>query len=153
MTDQKVWVVASGEYSDYRVLCACDSKARAETVAQLLRADQDRFRSDARVESLPLVMTDPEKVRLYHASVTVWDDGRVTDEREWITTEWPFDQWEPITPVWWRWVRAPVHKDKGGRLEIRGTDEQRVRRVLSDRKAQLLAEDAFRLKGEKVGRA
>jgi hypothetical protein len=54
-------------------------------------------------------------------------------------------------PVTWRWVRAPVHDGKGGRLEVYGTDEQRVRQTFSDRKAQLLTEDAFRMRREAKG--
>lgn len=150
----QMWAVATGQYSDYRVLCVCDSKERAEQVAAALRADSDGDRSDARVESMPFVDYDPEKVTVFHMTVTVWDDGTVDEDREpWSTSEWPFDQWEPLDRVAWRWVRAPMHKGNGGRLDIRGTDRARVRRVYSDRKAQLLAEDAFRMKKEATGRA
>ena len=41
----------------------------------------------------------------------------------------------------------------GNQLVVTGTDLEAVRRVFSDRRAQLLAEDAFRLKREAKGRA
>ena len=147
------WVVSSGAYSDYRVVCVCDSKKRAQTVAAAMRGDPDGYRGDARVEQLPFVNFDPEKVPVYHRSVVVMDNGTTTSESQRVSYEWPFDQWEPLDPVSWRWVRAPVYAGKGGRLDVRGTDEERVNRVFSDRRAQLLAEDAFRRSPEKQGRA
>ncbi len=154
MAEKTMYAVASGEYSDYRVVCVCDSEARAEAVAASLRDDSDGWRRDARVESINYVDHPPEKVTVHHASVEVFDDGTTREQRQpWQTTEWPFDHWEPLDAVSWRWVRAPMYNCKGGRLDVRGTDQERVRRVFSDRRAQLLAEDAFRMKAEATGRA
>lgn len=36
-----LWVVAKGEYSDYRVLAAFDSKRRAEEAAAMLNGDPE----------------------------------------------------------------------------------------------------------------
>jgi hypothetical protein len=150
-----MYVVSSGSYSDYRVLCICDSKERAEQVAAALRADSDGWRSDAGVETLPLVTTTPEKVITYDWQIEIWDDGTTTCERKNTRTEWPFDPLygESITRVSWRWVRAPVHKNKGGRLEVKGTDRTRVAKVFTEKRAQLLSGPGLRDRSEAKGRA
>jgi hypothetical protein len=148
-----MYCVSSGSYSDYRVLCVCDSQKRAKAVAAAMRADDDGYRQDAQTETIAFVDYDPVKVDVYSLSVEVWDNGTTTTERDYTHSEWPFDAFVPLVRVAWRWVRAPVHKNKGGRLDVHGTDQEAVRRVFSDRRAQLLAEDAFRLKREVKGHA
>ena len=146
------WAVSSRSYSDYRVLCICDSKKRAERIAGLYNADRENY-GDAMVETIPYFAREPVQVTSYERQANVWDDGTVSDQRDSQNTEWEFSMFWPErnTPVGWRWVRAPIHDGKGGRLEVYGTDRKRVLRVFSDRKAQLLVEDAFRMRGEVRG--
>lgn len=148
-----VWVISSGSYSDYRVLCVVEgTKADAERLLVKIRGEQDIWTSsEASVERLPVVSADIEPVEVLDMRVNVWDDGTTTDERSNVRREWSFDLLYECGAVSWRWVRAPVHNGKGGRLEVMGTDHEAVRRVFSDRRARLLAEDAFRLRHEAKG--
>lgn len=147
-----MYTVERGAYGDHRVMLVCKTKRQATAIAKAYNADPDSWGEDAYVGSLPIMAT-AEKVTVYGLLCEVWDDGTVTTEREHIKTEFTFDMLNALynQPVTWRWVRAPVHRNKGGRLEVHGTDLERVRRVYSDRRAQLLAEDAFRMKREAKG--
>lgn len=150
-----IWAISSGSYSDYRVLCVVDgTKADAEELAQRMRGMSDDIwtGSDVSVEALAFVRPDVQPVEILHMRVTVWDNGTTSEERTDVRREWPFDPLYESGLLSWRWVRAPIHKGKGGRLEVMGTDHERVRRVFSDRRAQLMAEDAFRLSHERKGR-
>lgn len=150
MSDE-VWAVSSGCYSDYSVLCVCPSKADAEAVAAKFNA-ADKY-EEARVESFPVVDRTVEQLAVLKLQTTLWDDGTETDTREHVEHEWPF-HWEEAarSKVVWRWVRAPMHHDKGGRLEVSGVDHERVRRVYSDHRAELIAEHAVRSRKEAKGR-
>lgn len=143
---KNAWVVSKGSYSDYRVLCVCPTKRDAETVASKYNAG-DAY-ADARVESLMVVDATVKRVELLHLSTTLWDDGRETDQRETRRDEWPFDALYGIPAVYWRWVRAPMHKDAGGRLDVYGIDHERVRRVFSEQRAALISDDAYRSRRE-----
>lgn len=142
-----MWAVSSGSYSDYRVLCVCATKKDAERI--IARA-ADEFADEMRVEQKILAddTTAPEEI--LNLTVNLWDDGTEGGHREWVRAQWPWD-YGYAPPVKWRWVRAPIHDNKGGRLEVSGSDHERVRRVFSDRRAQIKAEDALRLKPETGG--
>lgn len=150
---RRIYCVSSGAYSDYRVLCACPTKKDAKAVAAKLKTDEDGWRTDARVEEFEMVTADVEKVEILMLSTTLWDDGTETHTSERIRSDWPFDTtFDDGIPMTWRWVRAPMHKNQGGRLDVSGTDFELVRKTYSDKRAQLIAEDAFRRKGEAKGR-
>jgi hypothetical protein len=158
--DGTVWTVERGAYSDHRVMCACETKAQAAGLVAAYNAEEDTYQT-AFVGELPVV-AEVERITTYGMQLDIWDDGtvsrpyqreRATTPLETTRTELSFDMLHPYRakPVTWRWVRAPVHRGKGGRLEVFGTDLERVRRVYSDRRAQLLAEDAFRQRREVKG--
>jgi hypothetical protein len=141
--------VSSGSYSDYRVMCVCPSKKDAKAVAEKYNRDKSSSYDAAEVESLPIVTGDVEKVVTLSLSTTLWDDGRETDQRPAdLRVEWPFDAMYGTPDVYWRWVRAPMHGDKGGRLDVRGVDHERVRKVFSEQRAALIADDAYRARRE-----
>lgn len=155
----KMWTVESGSYSDHRVHCVCRTKAQAEALVAAYNGESEY--GSAVVGELPIV-TKVEHVTTYTMSLDIWDDGAVstpfsrtssTAPIERVKTELSFDMLHPFhnQPVTWRWVRAPVHDGKGGRLDVVGTDQERVRKVFSDRKVQLLAEDVFRMRSEAKG--
>lgn len=145
MTADKIWAVSSGSYSDYRVLACVATEADAVKLATRINETGSWCR-DAFVESFPLVAPDIPQVQFLTMSCNVMDDGSCVTQPEHIIVEWPFDGDYPA--VKWRWVRT---HNKGGRLDASGTDHGRVRRVFSDRRAQLLAEDAFRMRREAKG--
>lgn len=139
-------------YSDYRVKCVCPSKKDAEQVATKMRGDEDGWDSDARAEPFPIITGDVEKVEYLRIAEEIRDDGERNESSESVRSIWPFgDIYQPVACEW-RWVRAPVHQGKGGRLEVGGIDHERVRKVFSDRRAQLIADDAMRASRERRGR-
>lgn len=148
-----VWAISSGCYSDYGVLCICPSKSEAEALKQRITAERIGYYAhydDLRVEPFKVVDSSIDPVEILSMQVEVWDDGSMTKTRQAVRREWPFDS--DARPLMWRWVRAPIHDGQGGRLEVSGTDHERVRRVFSDRRAQVLADDAFRMSTERKGR-
>lgn len=156
MTDEfeTTWVISRGSYSDYRVLAVVrGEKKDAELLAARANASDSNNYGDAyEVESLPVVSPDVEKVETLMLIAEIRDQGpSVKDERVSVRVEWPFDSLYGLVKVEWRWVRAPIHDGKGGRLEVWGTDHERVRKVYGDRKAMLLSDDAMRAKSEARG--
>lgn len=116
---ETVWVLAAGEYSDYRVMCACPSKEEAETT-------------------------------------NLWDNGKESETKTSMRTVWPFADYAGIpSAVSWRWVRAPVHNNAGGRLTVEGIDHERVRKVFSERRAEIIGDETNQMRkvGERVGGA
>jgi hypothetical protein len=151
---ETVWVISRGSYSDYRVLAQVrGSKKDAELLAARANAAGDDLYGDPyEVESLPVVSPDVQKVETLMLIAEIRDQGpSVKDEKVSIRVEWPFDSLYALAKVEWRWVRAPVHQGRGGRLEVWGTDHERVRKVYGDRKAMLLSDDAMRAKRESRG--
>lgn len=148
-----IYGVTTGSYSSYRVLCLVGSKKEAEVLARRMRAVEDGWHKDANVESFVRVDPDIEQVLVLKMRVNLWDDGTRTDYDSHVLAEWPFDPMSnEIRAMQWRWVRAPVHKNKGGRLEVEGTDHELVKKTFSEKRAQLEAEDAMRLKKTAKGR-
>lgn len=146
-----MYAVARGEYSDYRVMCVCPTEADAETVAMKFNHGSGRGYDAARVETIDLVTGDVERVAVLVLSTTLWDSGKESDQRERTSVEWPFDSFYGADAVSWRWVRAPIHQRKGGRLDVHGTDHELVRKVFSDRRAWLMTDGAASASGELTG--
>ena len=147
MSDKSVWLVSSGSYSDYRVHCAAPSKRGArEIVAALNGADEW---TKYFVEQVP-VIEKAERITVYGIEAIIEDAGTVREESVRDRDEWNIDPLYPqrLRPVTVRWVRAPIYNGKGGRLEVFGTDLERVRRVFSDTRAQLIADPGLRARKE-----
>lgn len=148
MSEQrKMWAVSTGTYSDYRVMCVCPTEDDAGAVAAKFNLDGQHW-CTARVESFPIITADVEQKLVATFMENLWDDGRTTDRRENVRYVWPFDYHGDEPPVRWRWVRAPVHQGQGGRLEVTGTDLERVRRVFSDKRAEIIATPSLRTRRE-----
>lgn len=140
------WAVSSGSYSDYRVKCIVSSKKLAEQIAAV---ETDGYTSYF-VESIPFFDRMPERITVHGIQANLWDDDTSDEAAVSERVEWEHDMLYPeqIAPVRWRWVRAPVHNTKGGRLEVYGTDLTRVRKVFSDRRALILSGDPLRSRRE-----
>lgn len=139
--DRDIWAIASGEYSDYRILAVCESKRAAQAwVDALSKQDDEDYsgHSSARLECLTLLdpKAKPKKVTIYKRSADVWDNGTVTSEREWSTTGWTITHYEtiPVRPAT-RYVRAPCHNGVGGRIDVRGPTAKSVAKVFSEKLA------------------
>jgi len=138
---KKVHAVSSGTYSDYRVHALFRRKRDAEAAIIQLAGSEDFYSSGSlRVESFHLFDKGEPVVPVpWHAlRVNIWDDGRTGEVEERNEAKWPWE-FEATIQVDVRWVRAPIHKNEGGRLEVYGTDLQAVGQVFSDNRAQVLA--------------
>lgn len=138
-----MWAVTSGAHSDYRVLCVCDSKERAEQIAAI---PAEGYRNAYQADSFLYMDDDPVLVTIHGLTCEIRDDGTATEQSESVRSEWDFDTLYPQYHVasFVRWVRAPVHGVEGGWLEVNGTDLDAVRHVFSDMRAQLLTDDVLR---------
>ena len=142
----RVWVVSSGSYSDYRVHCAAPSKKAAQAIVVALNGDET---CNYFIEQVP-VIDKAEKVTVYGIEAIITDAGTVREESVRDRDEWNVDPLYPyrLCPVTVRWVRAPIYNGQAGRLEVYGLDEERVRKTYSDMRAQLLADPALRKRRE-----
>ena len=143
-----VWLVSSGSYSDYRVHCAAPSKKAAQGIVAALNED-DEWTEYFALEKVP-VLEKAERVTVYGLEVVIADDGTVREESVRDRDEWNVDPLYPerLRPVTVRWVRAPIYNGQAGRLEVYGTDRERVGKTFSDMKAQLVADPALRKRRE-----
>lgn len=130
---RKIWAISSGSYSDYTVHAVTEDKATAEMWMKALRAEEDGCNGDATVEEILLVESGvaPFKATSWNLSVDLWDDGREDELCVRGTSTYPIAMWgDPPPPrPRVRKVRAPIHRDKGGRLEVFGATEKAVRKV------------------------
>ena len=147
-----MWAISSGSYSDYRVHAVCASEADAQAVIERANASgDDYYRKSYEVERIMLVDDTVQQAEVLKLSVEVFDDGSAKEGQPRLSRDWPFAMYEDDwLPVRWRWIRAPMYNGKGGRLEVSGTDHERVRKVYSERKAWLQTEPAARSKREIV---
>ena len=147
VSDKSVWLVSSGSYSDYRVHCAAPSKKAAQGIVDALNGDDEWTKYF--VEQVP-VIEKAERITVYGIEAIIEDAGTVREESVRDRDEWNIDPLYPqrLRPVTVRWVRAPIYNGKGGRLEVFGTDLERVRRVFSDTRAQLIADPGLRARKE-----
>lgn len=149
---ETVWVLSRGEYSDYRVLCVVrGGEDAAKLLAGRANAAAGRYDEPYEVEELAIVSPDVEKVEILTLTGEIFDDGRTEERDPTFRVEWPFDALYGTPRLRWRWIRAPMYHDKGGRLEVWGFDHERVRRVFSDRRAMLMSDDAMRAQIEAEG--
>lgn len=148
---REMWGVSSGVYSDYSVLCLTPTKADAERLVGRLARESEGWHRDARVERFLVCDGGVEQVTSLHFRTTLWDDGSETDRSDDTRTEWPWEAGDDACA--WRWVRAPMHQDKGGRLEVWGLDHERVKRTFSDKRAAFMTDLALRSQCEAKGKS
>ncbi len=143
----EMFAVSSGSYSDYQVLCVCPTKADAEAVAALVN-EHIQF-EHAEVESLPLITGDMEWPCRLTMQVRIREDA-TTDAKPDQHEKWP--PWNELPSVEWAWDRE-FKAVPAGWLTVTGKDHERVRKVFSDRRAELIAVESLRLRaGARGGR-
>lgn len=153
MTTRKVYGIASGSYSDYRVHCIVETEDEAKKVVEKMNRIEVTTPGGYgcyEIEEFDLVDSTIERQPVMDRRRVIMDDGREMEDYERVEPQWPWDY--SGTPVLsWRWVRAPYLGGKGGRLEVTGTDHDLVRKVFEEKRAALLADDAFRAQHEMRG--
>jgi hypothetical protein len=150
MSDQQsptvVYVVTTGSYDDLRVQCACPTEQDAQALAARMG-----YGSEAEVLALEVHPGNVAQVSVLRMAINLYDDGREQGEYQRTSVEWPWSVWPKPTPVSWRWTRAPIHGGFGGRLDVWGTDHDRVRKVYDDMRAMLKTDDAMRARTQAQG--
>jgi hypothetical protein len=144
-----VYAVSDGSYSDYRVLCVCTTREVADGVLAAYKHGPEVW-SEPFLEEFVILDEVPTQTPFISMSQNVWDDGRLGEMYERITHEWPFDV-EQTRACSWRWVRAPIHQNRPGRLEVHGTDIERCRKVFTDKLREIRTVDALRIQKEATG--
>lgn len=146
MSEQTVWGLTTGSYSDYQVRALFTTRELAEQAVEAHNAT-DRYSWDgASVEAFTFYDYVPEQVTVWTYVVTIWEKGankgKVAGEDLRSETDYPWKFHYDETPTrrpQVQFIRAPVHRGLGGRLVVRGTDEQAVKQAFSDNKARILA--------------
>ena len=141
MSARRVWALSQGEYSDYSVIALFTTKKLAEEAAGL--NNSDRW-SRAFVEEFVLYDETVETVDEYKIMQDIWDaDALIPEPTVTHTVKMPWAFWdgEPPKRAKVRWVRAPIHQGKGGRLEVRGRDRDAVVKAYTDNAARIIAGD------------
>lgn len=136
---KQLYTVESGEYFPH-VHAVFDDKATAEAWAKAYREHETSFASDAEVRTIPLVQAgvEPYTRTIHSIHQTVFDDGSLGEKREWpITSLAPSVMDYPRLMA--RYVRAPIYNGKGGRIETRGDDLEKVRSTFAAKLAALKA--------------
>jgi hypothetical protein len=147
LADGTVWVVSSGSYSDYRVLCAAPSKKAAQEIVDVLNGADEWIKYF--VERVP-VIEKAERITVYGIEAIISDAGTVRKETVRDRDEWNVDPLLPerLRPVAVRWVRAPIYNGQAGRLEVYGTDRELVGTTFSTMKARLVGDPELRQRRE-----
>lgn len=130
-----IFAVSRGSYSDYRVLAVFEDEADAKAWAAAMSVDGGYDHPEVEEFCLVVKGTSPYMVTTYYRSITFWDDGVIEDCGVHSSTDWAIALYDGMPPVrpHLRFVRAPCHDGRGGRLDIRGSTAESVNKVGNDR--------------------
>lgn len=132
MTEKKtIWAVSSGEYSDYGVDAVFASRELAEGYVRILTENTSHlsYGDDRRIEEFTYYDALPDWKVILVARQTIGDSPREYVERTWVS-------WEGETQV-----KANLWEHRGSvDIHVEGTDHQRVRKVFSEKLAQVKAD-------------
>lgn len=144
---EKMYVISSGSYSSYQVHCVCPTKEDAEEIVAKANIDRSDY-SKYGVEELAVFDRTVERVVVLRLEIDIQDSDTEHDACEMTTVLWPFDSFDEVSPVAWRWSRRFVHGEKGGRLEVWGADHERVRKTYGEMRVRLHYDAALRMAPE-----
>ena len=126
MSENKVWAVSSGEYSDYGVCCIVPSEEIGEAIAAAVNAESSY--ADARVQEFMVCTEVPELTHFHNAQV-----GRDGTKQEWVYSRWPWESSESESEY------EVVDWPNGTRV-FRGTDAARVYKAAGELQFRILSE-------------
>jgi len=132
-----VWGVSQGSYSDYQVVCICDSKERAERIAEASGGGFERVFA----EEFSLVEEDPVVVTFHRMEVRIHGDG-FASEVEYSSRESSVIPGVIGDVRRWSWYWSA--RKAGGVLVVEGTDRESVRKIFGERRALLIADPSER---------
>lgn len=132
-----VWVVSSGQYSDYSIDFACESEAAAREMAAAMNV-LDPTSDEFFAESFPVVTETPRRGVVLCAEATVNPAGEVVNRRQWTYLYWSHRESVPPVAV----QREPT-LESGVQctwIQARGTDHERVLRTIGEQVALYVSE-------------
>lgn len=126
-----LWAVDAGSHDDYCILGVCETEEDAAQWAAFINESEDNWRDDPGVRRIVFVPrgVEPYNVTTWRYHVVLMDDGQMIGGTERSYTSNAIDRDLPPRPPTVRYVRAPCHEGRGGRLEVTGDDHEEVRRV------------------------
>lgn len=132
-----LFTVESGCYSDHRVHAVFEDEQTAIAWQSAMNSDEDGWNRDAFIGSIVIIETGtkPKKETVWRMNTELWDNGTTDSRGADFISSYPTDSMympPPKRPAV-RYVRAPVHKDLGGRLEVVGATREAVEKVTSER--------------------
>ena len=137
---KQIFAVTRGCYSDYNVICVCDTKERADLIVTAIGRD-DSDGCGYRVQEFVYVDSDPQRVLVTQISARLfWESGRETEYQRRDDLTWDFHALT-TEPAEWGWRR----RDVSGYLVVRGTDAMRVEKVYGEKKAEILAQEPLHM--------
>lgn len=145
-----VWGLTRGSYSDYRICAIFERKEDAEAALNV-RDARIGWGGGEDVEEFSFYPAggSPLTVTTHHWTGEFTDAGDEPRRNKAVEVEWEYNRSDPSGPrPSVRFVRAPIHRDKGGRLEVRGTDLLAVQHAWSDNVARIRANVSLRGKAE-----
>lgn len=117
-----------------------DEQEAAILAARIQATDPN---TDYSVEVLATIPLDVRRVEVLTLAVTIMDDGTTEEHKPNFHVAWP---WETnVNATRMRWIRPPVYKGNGGRLEVTGVDRDEVRSMYRHEKRRLLHDANARL--------
>ena len=140
----EVWLVTTGSYSDYSVLCACPDEVTAQAIVAAIGPDDSGYYGP-RVEDVWLRSELPVVKQIFRLRWVVTPDGeenpyphQSTDSEGWVSREywWGESQYGPCKKT----VRRVAHEKQWLQLAVEGWDHERVRKVFSESKARIKAD-------------
>lgn len=149
MAKDRIYVISTGVYSDYHLICYCPNKKEADQLAA--RLNDAEGAENYRVEWLPLATGDVPLSRHYvgYARINL-EDGSIISETEKVTEGWPPLGWEKLG-MSWTWWRGYGSQATDGGLSVIGTDVELAQKVYSEKRAQLIADPVMRSKPDLRG--
>lgn len=134
-----IYLLTSGQYSDYSVDAAFTTRAEAERAAEL--HEKDKRWGDARVEEYVLYDRCPDFTTVYKVGVRLYEDG-TTDMDEDVRTHLPWNHFDgphlngrPKVSSG-RWFSSTTHPKKNIYISGYGSTLESTRKAVFDRVAQ-----------------
>jgi hypothetical protein len=128
-------MITSGSYSDYRVHAVCSDRNTAKQWAEAatkFELDRNEHTNPYCIEEVQEIETGstPEPVTTCTIHADLLDSGYVSNYREFSRQKF-FE--EKLSRPRTRYIRAPIYKDKGRRIEITGSSLEAIRKVYSEK--------------------
>ena len=133
-----VYAFVTGAYSDYGVEALFETRELAQMAVDVT---SESHSYSPRIEEMWLYDEFPERIESWTMTVEVWDDGQVDEVLTRNESAYPWEHLWGIPPERprVRYVRAPIHHDRGGRIEVYGQDRVGVQKALNDFRARVIA--------------